>query len=161
MIRGSDFYAFWNEKENTWSTSEQDLVKAVDAELDAFAEKNKDRFADSRVHILHMWDAESGSIDIWHRYCQKQMRDNFKPLDNELVFSNQKTTKEDYSSHKLPYPLESGSTEAYDELVSELYTDEQRHKFEWAIGAIVTGASKRRKSLLYSMVHLELVNQLF
>lgn len=148
MIRGSDFYAFWNEKENTWSTSEQDLVKAVDAELDAFAEKNKDRFADSRVHILHMWDAESGSIDIWHRYCQKQMRDNFKPLDNELVFSNQKTTKEDYSSHKLPYPLESGSTEAYDELVSELYTDEQRHKFEWAIGAIVTGASKKTQKFI-------------
>lgn len=148
MIRGSDFYAFWNEKENTWSTSEQDLVRAVDEELEAYANKNKDRFSEDRVHIKYMWDSESGSIDIWHRYCQKQMRDNFKPLDNNLVFSNQKTTKEDYSSRKLSYPLEEGSTEAYDELVSALYSNEQRHKFEWAIGAIVTGASKKTQKFV-------------
>ena len=151
MIRGGDFYAVWVENKGLWSCDEQDLINIVDKELDDYYESHKNNF-DGKVRIMHMWDSESGSIDMWHKYCQKQMRDNFHPLDENLFFSNQDTTKKDYATKRLAYPLEKGKTKSYDELMSVLYSDEERHKIEWAIGCIVTGDSKTIQKLVWSIV---------
>jgi len=142
MIRGGDFYAVWVEERGLWSTAEQDALMLIDRELDIFADKHKDAF-DDPIKVLHMWDAESGMIDTWHKYCQRQMRDSYHMLDEKLIFSNTKPTKKDYGSKHLSYPLEKGKTEAYDKMMDVLYTPEERHKLEWAIGAIVTGDSKK------------------
>ena len=75
MIRGGDFYAIWIEERGLWSTDEQDAVDLIDRELDRYAEENGKRF-DGNFRVLHMWDAESGIIDTWHKYCQKQMKDH-------------------------------------------------------------------------------------
>ena len=71
------------------------------------------------------------------------MRDWYHTLDDKLIFSNTETTKKDFASKKLNYPLEAGDISAYEKLISTLYTEEERHKIEWAIGAIVTGDSKK------------------
>lgn len=141
MIRGGDFYAIWVEERGLWSTDEQDALFIIDKYLDKYAEENKGKF-EGHVRIMHMWDAESGMIDTWHKYCQKQMRDSFHQLDDKLIFSNTKVSKKDYSSKRLPYPLEKGNVSAWDKLISTLYSPEERHKIEWSIGAIVTGDSK-------------------
>lgn len=141
MIRGGDFYAIWVEERGLWSTDEQDALSIIDKYLDNYAEENKGKF-EGHVRIMHMWDAESGMIDTWHKYCQKQMRDSFHQLDDKLIFSNTKVSKKDYSSKRLPYPLEKGKVTAWDKLISTLYSPEERHKIEWSIGAIVTGDSK-------------------
>ena len=141
MIRGGDFYAVWVEERGLWSTDEQDVIRMVDRELKKFYEEYK-QTCNSYIDVKYMWDAESGSIDLWHKYCQKQMRDNFHPLDEKLIFANTKTTKEDYASKKLSYPLEAGNISAYDKLISTLYSEGERHKIEWAIGSIVEGDSK-------------------
>lgn len=141
MIRGGDFYAIWVEERGLWSTDEQDALSIIDKYLDQYAEENKGKF-EGHVRIMHMWDAESGMIDAWHKYCQKQMRDSFHQLDDKLIFSNTKVSKKDYSSKRLPYPLEKGNVTAWDKLISTLYSPEERHKIEWSIGAIVTGDSK-------------------
>ena len=140
MVRGGDFYAVWNEEKGLWSTDEKELVLLIDAELDRFAEEYR-RKTDSDVRVLHMWDSETGMIDAWHRYCQRQLRDDFHPLDEKLIFANTPTNKKDYASKKLSYPLEQCETPAYEKLISTLYTPEERHKLEWAIGAIVSGDS--------------------
>lgn len=142
MIRGGDFYAIWDDERGLWSTDEQDVIKLVDRETNRYIEEHKDQLGDS-VRPLYMWDAESGRIDAWHKYCQKQSRDHFVQLDEKLVFSNTETNKKDYASRKLSYPLEPGSIEGWDKLVSTLYSEKERHKIEWAIGAIVTGDSKK------------------
>ena len=141
MIRGGDFYAIWVEERGLWSTDEQDALSIIDKYLDKYAEENKGKF-EGHVRIMHMWDAESGMIDTWHKYCQKQMRDSFHQLDDKLIFSNTKVSKKDYSSKRLPYSLEKGNVTAWDKLISTLYSPEERHKIEWSIGAIVTGDSK-------------------
>ena len=141
MIRGGDFYAIWVEENNAWSTDEQDAIHLIDNELDAEAKKVIDKYGDN-VSVLYMWNSETCMIDKWHKYCQKQMRYNFHMLDETLIFSNTETTKKDYSSKRLSYPLEKGDTPAYDKLLSTLYSEEERHKLEWAIGAIVSGDSK-------------------
>ena len=147
MIRGSDFYAIWIDDRNLWSTDEQDVISMVDRELDKFAEENKDKY-DGAIKVLHMWDSETGIIDRWHKYCQKQMRDNYHTLDEKLIFSNEETTKKDYASRKLDYPLEEGSFEAYDRMMSVLYSPEERHKIEWAIGSVVVGDSKKLQKFM-------------
>jgi len=147
MIRGGDFYAIWIEERGLWSTDEQDALQLIDRELDKYAEENRHKF-DSTVKVLHMWDAESGMIDSWHKYCQKQMRDSFHMLDEKLIFSNNETNKKDYASKKLSYPLEAGNLSAYDKLMSTLYSKEERHKIEWAIGSIVSGDSKKLQKFM-------------
>lgn len=141
MIRGGDFYAIWIEELGLWSTDEQDVIRLVDRELDDFAEKNRQKF-ESGIKIMYMWDAESGTIDAWHKYCQKQLRDSFHMLDEKLIFSNTKTTKKDYASKRLNYPLEPGPITAYDRLISTIYNEDERHKIEWCIGSIVNGDSR-------------------
>jgi hypothetical protein len=142
MIRGGDFYAVWVEENGLWSTDEQDVIDMIDRELKNFTIKYKENSGNESVHTLYMWDATSGMIDDWHKYCQKQLRDNYHPLDEELIFSNMETKKTDYASKKLPYPLEQGNISAYNKLISTLYSEEERRKIEWAIGSIVAGDSK-------------------
>ena len=141
MVRGGDFYAVWIEELGLWSTDEEDALRLIDRELDRYAEENRSKF-DGNVKVMHMWDSESGMIDAWHKYCQKQKRDSYIMLDETLIFSNTEPSKKDYASKRLSYPLEQGDTPAYDKLISTLYSKEERHKIEWAIGAIVTGDSK-------------------
>lgn len=147
MIRGGDFYAVWIEEQGLWSTDEQDALRIIDKALDAYEKENRNRF-ESSVRVLHMWDAESGMIDIWHKYCQKQLRDSFHMLDEKLIFSNTVLRKDDYASKRLDYPLEPGSLTAYETLMSTLYSEEERLKIEWAIGSIVCGDSKKLQKLV-------------
>ena len=147
MIRGSDFYAIWLEERGLWSTEEQDALQLIDRELDIYATEHK-QFLGDNIRVLHMWDAQSGMIDIWHKYCQRQMRDNYHTLDETLIFANTSVKKDSYASKRLPYPLEQGSITAYDELMATLYTPEEREKIEWAIGSIVNGDSKKIQKFL-------------
>lgn len=147
MIRGGDFYAIWIEDKQLWSVDEQDAIRLIDRELEAYAEEKR-KHMDITVRIAYMWDSDSGMIDRWHRYCQKQMRDNYHQLDEKLIFSNVETNKEDYSTKRLSYPLEKGDVSAWDKLMSVLYSPEERMKIEWSIGAIVSGDSKTIQKFL-------------
>ena len=115
MVRGGDFYAVWNEDKGLWSTDEQDVITLIDREITRYIEAHSSQFNDS-VRPLYMWDAESGMIDSWHKYCQRQKRDDFFMLDEELIFANTELNREKHASKKLEYPLERGSIEAYDRL---------------------------------------------
>lgn len=142
MIRGGDFYAVWNDYTQLWSTDEGVLINLIDSELEQYAKNYETRTGTKPARVCYLWDSDSGSIDRWHKYCQKQLRDNYHPLDETITFANTETTKKNYISKRLKYPLKKGPTDAYDEIIGTLYSDEERHKLEWAIGAIVTGNSK-------------------
>jgi phage/plasmid-associated DNA primase len=74
--------------------------------------------------------------------------DSNHPLDSKLIFSNTEVKKSDYASKRLPYSLEEGSTEAWEELLRTLYSPEERAKIAWAIGAVVSGDSKKIQKFL-------------
>lgn len=142
MIRGGDFYAVWLEELGLWSTEESDALTLIDRELDNYVEAHKDTLGEN-ITVMHMWDGDTGMIDKWHKYCQKQLRDSYHMLDENLIFANHETVKKDYASKALSYSLEPGKITAYEKLISTLYSPEERHKIEWAIGSIVTGDSKK------------------
>lgn len=147
MIRGSDFYAIWNQEKGLWSLDEDDALHLIDNSIREYEEEYKSRY-NGETKALYLWDAENGMIDRWHKYCQKQMRDNYHTLDEKVLFSNSKVNKRDYASKTLNYPLEEGPIIAYDRLMSVLYSEEERHKIEWAIGSVVTGDSRTIQKFL-------------
>ena len=143
MIRGGDFYAVWDEQNGRWSTSQDDVVDMIDRELDEYRLKHMEAFpALEHARMMYMWDCDTGMIDKWHKYVQKQLTDNYHPLDENLTFLNTPVRREDYSSKRLDYALEPGEHKAWDEIVGTLYNPPERHKLEWAIGSVVTGESK-------------------
>lgn len=146
MVRGHAFYAVWNEDTKLWSRDEYDVVHIVDRALTEYA-KELQGMTDRPVSIKYMRSSESNS---WQRF-QKNIRvlsDNSHDLDDVLTFANTDTKKTDYVSRRLPYSLIPGDVSAWDELVSTLYSPEEREKLEWAIGSIVAGDAKKLQKFL-------------
>lgn len=145
MIRAGDFYAMWDPKKELWTTSQDDATDMMDAELKRYKEDHPEL---EKAKVMWFWNSDTGSIDKWHKYCQKQLQDNFHPLDETLIFSNMKPRREDYSTKRLDYPLTKGQHDCWDELVGTLYSPVERHKIEWAIGSVVSGDSKKLQKFL-------------
>ena len=143
MIRGRDFYAVWDDENKFWSKSEDTALNLIDKEIKRYSEDYSKSHPDDHVLPLYSYKSSSGVIDSWHKYCQKQMRDNYHNLDEQIIFSGEKTTRTKYASKCVPYALEKGDMNAYNELVNTLYSEEERRKIEWAVGAVITGDSKR------------------
>lgn len=145
MIRGKSFYAVWDESKGLWSTDVYTIAKVVDKQLEAAAKqflKDNKSISPEDVVIKSIGKYGNAGWNSFNNYV-KLLGDNYHMLDNKIVFSNDEVKKEDYISHKLSYALEEGDTSAWDELVGRLYSPSEKEKIEWAIGAIVTGYSKK------------------
>ena len=142
MIRGKSFYAVWNEEKGIWSQNEYDVRRIVDKALMAKKAEIKVAFPDYNINVKRM---VSGSSGMWSKYSSyvKQQPDRYVQLDDKLTFADTETKKSDYVSHRLPYSLKPGSHDSYDEIMSTLYSPENREKLEWAIGSVLSGDSKK------------------
>lgn len=140
MVRGKSFYAIWDPELEMWSTDEYDVQRLVDSELMEHKDKVVSRTNDS-VQVKLMSEFSTTSWTSFRKFMQN-ISDNSHQLDEVLTFSNTEVKKKDYVSRRLPYPLEAGSFEAYDEIIGTLYEPEERAKLEWAIGSVVAGDAK-------------------
>ena len=138
MIRGTSFYAIWDEDAGYWSKDEYDVQRLVDKMIYEFMEANP---FDCPVELKTMVDFSTNSWSEWKKYS-KSLADNYHELDVNVTFANTDMKKTDYISHSLPYALTDQETPAYEEIISTLYDEEERRKLEWAIGAIIDGDSK-------------------
>lgn len=146
MVRGRSFYAIWDEEAGLWSTDEYDVQRLVDEDLYRYAKQHPSEDG-SLPHVKYLRSFNSNGWSQFRKFIQN-ISDNSHELDSELTFSNTEVKKSDYASRRLPYPLESGDYSAWDELIGTLYSVEERRKIEWAIGAIVSGDSKRIQKFL-------------
>ena len=146
MVRGQSFYAIWDEAKGLWSTDEYDVQRLVDEDLQKHA---KELSAKTGV-TYQVKNLKSFDTQVWtiFRKFMRHISDNSHPLDEKLVFANTEVKKSDYASKRLPYSLEDGSIDAWDELLSVLYSPEEREKIEWAIGAVISGDSKKIQKFL-------------
>lgn len=146
MIRGRDFYAFWDESTGFWNTNPNLFCALVDKEGWAFREEISGKM-EGTLTYKPMKDYSSGHWETFRRYT-RSLGDNFVPLDHKLIFSNQTPKREDYSSKSLSYSLNRDGCPAYEAIVSTLYDPEEREKFEWAIGSIFSGDVERIQKFL-------------
>lgn len=139
MIKGGKFYAIWDEEAGLWSTDEYDAQRIIDKDLYEFAETLK---TGDVINVKNTGSFKSRSWEEFKKYI-KSISDNFKQLDTQVIFSNTEVGKNDYASKRLPYAMEEGSIESYDEIMNTLYDPDERQKLEWAIGAVISGDSKK------------------
>jgi len=135
LIRGGHFHAIWDEEAGLWSTEPHDVVRLVDADVRANA-----KTAGGIPLTLESYD--SGVWTKFLKYCKEVGSSPFE-LDTKLTFKDDVVKKTDYVSKRLPYSLVAGDFPAWDELVSTLYSHEERQKIEWAIGSVIAGDSKK------------------
>lgn len=141
MIRGKSFYAVWDPDAGLWSLNEHRVAELIDRELDAKADELRSK-TDQNVSPLYMRNFSTNSWKDWRAYLNN-CPDVFHALDQEVKFSNDPISKEDYASFTLDYPLREGPIPNYESLMSILYDPEERQKLEWGIGAIISGDSKK------------------
>ena len=146
LVNHNSFQAVWIPELGLWSTDEYDVARLVDQELSEFAaELEAKHKVPVNVHYLR-----SFSTGAWEKFQRhiRNLPENRRDLDTKLVFANSIVEKYDYATRRLPYALETGPHDAWDEIVGTLYSPEDRDKIEWAIGAIVAGDSVRIQKFL-------------
>lgn len=139
MIRARGFYAVWNEITGLWSTDEFDIQRIVDKALYDYANEHFPNNENISFKLMSSFD--SGILAKYRKFLLN-MPDNYHQLDNKIIFADSPVKKTDYASKRLSYNMQSGSMVAYDELMSVLYSQEERDKLEWAIGSILAGDSR-------------------
>jgi hypothetical protein len=147
MVKGGAFYGIWDAEKNLWSTDAYDAQRLVDAELYSYVNEN---WTDSRSgsYVLKiLGDASTGAWESFNRYISS-LPDSWHQLDSRVTFMNTDVTRDMYVSKKLKYAIEPGDDSAYEELMSTLYSPEERTKIEWAIGCIISGDSKNIQKFL-------------
>ena len=137
LFKGHSFYAVWDEEAGLWSTDIMDVPRIVDNEI---YKKRDELKSQQPISLKTMKDFSSGKWMEFNTYCGK-MPDSKGVLNQKIFFANDIPKRDDYASTKLRYVLEEGPIDNYLELVSKLYDDEERQKFEWAIGSIIAGDS--------------------
>lgn len=139
MIKGSGFYAIWDEEAGLWKTDIYSAVRLIDKDLREYYERVKDS---SPFNVQYLVTTSNGALDRFVKYCTKQCADNFVPLNNKVMFADSEIKKTDYASFRLPYALAKNPTPYWDELMDVLYSDE-RLKLEWLIGAVASGETSK------------------
>jgi hypothetical protein len=145
MVKGGHFHAVWDEERGLWCSSNYEVIGLVDREVQKYADKLRAEGTVCEVKTLSSYD--TGRWDKFLKFL-RSLSDNYHDLDARLIFANTPLKKTDYATRRLSYPLARGPHPAYDELVGTLYNEEERRKFEWAIGAIMCGDSRSIQKFL-------------
>ncbi len=140
LFKGHSFYAIWDEENGQWSTDILDVQRIVDKEIYKKRETIKD--SNNPISLRTLNNFSSGMWTDFITYCSK-MPDSKPILNQKMFFANDNPKRDDYSSIKLDYIMQEGPIDNYLELVSTLYSDKEREKFEWAIGSIIAGDSSK------------------
>ena len=146
MTRGRDFYAVWNEDTGLWSQNESDVVDIVDKELWKLSEELKNG-TDDKIVVLSMADFTTRSWKMYRDYI-RNLPTIYHQLDEKITFADEKVTKKDYISKRLPYSIKEGDHSAWDEMIGTLYSKDEKQKIEWAIGSIVCGDNRKIQKFL-------------
>lgn len=136
MTRGGAFYAIYDESTGFWYEDPLIALNLIDREVQKFA----DQYAQPGDVIRYASDYRSGVWEDFTKYVKLQPS-HYYDLDMKLKFANDDICREDYLTKKLPYSIGKSPIPNYEELVSVLYNQKEREKFEWAIGSIIAGDS--------------------
>lgn len=133
VIRGGQFVAVWDEDTQLYNRRMSHLPTVIDK---AFSKMVGDVRPGDAVKKVRNFNNQ-----IFSRVISliRSVGDMGPELDQKLIFADQQPTKADAATFKMPYSLEEGPTAAWDHITKTLYDPEERLKFEWAIGSILSG----------------------
>lgn len=138
VIRGGQFAAVWDETTGLYNRS----IAQTPALIDRWFAKQCGEQLRPGDTIKKVREFEN---QIFNRFLAltRSLGDIGPELDQKIVFADQAPTKADGATFKMPYSLSTAPHPAWDELCTVLYGDQERLKFEYGIGSVLTGASLR------------------
>lgn len=141
LIKGGNFYAAYDSDTNLWDRDPEHIVKRVDKTIRNIRSKYPE---EASVICYTMGEYRTNSSwDLFKRYCHS-LGDTDADLDTKIAFKSEKLNRDDYCSKRLNYDLDyNGSIDSYNELVSVLYSPDERRKFEWGIGCVLSGENEK------------------
>lgn len=157
MRKGGNFYAVLDPNTGMWSTNMNDLYRIIDEELYSYVENHfkKDGFGvyrDSKgfeIYIKTIDDSSTRILIEFNKWFNNlPPNHNYKQLDSELTFLSDEVTPDMHRSKRLPYDLSKGDIDAYETIISTLYSEDDRQKIEWAIGSVLAGDSKNIEKMV-------------
>lgn len=134
VIRGGQFQAIWDEDTSLYSRNlahVPDIVDRFFAKVVAPEVRSGDIVKKMRNFDNQLFNKLLSLI--------RAVGDMGPELDQTLVFADQTPSKSDAATFKMPYSLSDSECPAWNTICDKLYAPEQRMKFEWAIGSILTG----------------------
>ena len=150
MTRSRDFYALYNDETGMWETDEATAIDLIDRQVREYVVKEVGDLINDAEHgpiVQRIADTDNHLIDKFHKYCQKDLRDSYHTLNQIVKFSNSDVKREDYATFKLPYPIQQCPIPYYEKLVNTLYLPDERHKFEYMLGCILAGETRKIQKL--------------
>lgn len=134
VVRGGQFAAIWDDTTGLYNRRMSHVPGIIDR---WFAQQVEMRPGDT-IKKVREFDNQ-----IFNRFLSlvRSIGDMGPELDLKLVYADQTPTREDAATFKMPYSLSTAPHPAWDELCSVLYGPEERLKFEYGIGSVLTGAS--------------------
>ena len=151
IIKGSKVYAMYDEEKKVWKKEKTDFAKLMDRDLKKEYARRAEQSKNSSRNIILANDFKFDTFSNTSSGFMKSFNQSVKEyedvnpnvdLDGKIIFKNTDLTREDYSTGRLNYSIEEGSTEAWDALAGTLYNPEEKEKIEWMIGSIISGYSK-------------------
>lgn len=134
VIRGGQFQAIWDEDTGLYSRNlahVPDIVDRFFAKVVAPEVRSGDIVKKMRNFDNQLFNKLLSLI--------RSIGDMGPELDQTLVFADQTPSKSDAATFKMPYSLTDAECPAWNTICDKLYAPEERMKFEWAIGSILTG----------------------
>lgn len=136
VLRGGQFVAIWDEDTGLYSRKQSHIASIIDRSFSKMV-GDKARAGDTikkiRVYDNQIYSRLTGMF--------RNIGDMGPELDQRIVFANEVPVKGHAATFKMPYALSDAPCPVWNEIVSTLYSPEERLKIEWAIGSIFTGSS--------------------
>ena len=149
MRKGGDFYAVLNHETGFWETDEGAAIHYIDSKLKKYADEKFGPESGYDTVVKYLDDSTTNKLkeyNVWMSNLPKNH--NYIPLDSDITFIGEKVTPEMYRSKTLPYTPAEQPIDCYDRLMSVLYSEDDRKKIEWLVGAILCRESKNIEKAL-------------
>lgn len=154
IIKGGKIYAIFDENKKVWVTDKDNYIQVLDNELKKIYkeyEKDLEKRADGDMRSYlendfrfdKFGNSSSGYLKRLNTFAKEIDSVNGNvDLNTKVIFKNMELTKEDYSTGKMNYAIEEGSTECWDNMIDVLYAPDEKEKIEWLIGSVISGYSQ-------------------
>lgn len=147
VIKGKEFYAFWDRNNHTWSKSQSRLFLLIDAET-----RKVEKESDPIPGYTSTWSSirkdSSGRAKAFKNYVGN-LETEVPDFDAKVLFKSDSAKRSDYSTTKLPYDLKDMKTPAFDELINVLYSPKELEKIMWFMGAALTPEMTKIEKFLF------------
>lgn len=146
VVKGGDFYAFWDERMGQWNTNRKLLFRRMNSDCYALAEKLTQEGKNVSLELASTVGTQPYRNFI--SYLTYVDMENVE-FNKKIIFLSDEVQKSDYSTTRLSYDPKPGSTEAFDELLDKLYSKPEKDKILWFMGCLLSGENKRVEKFMY------------